>query len=85
MQEKPARLTILIDPKSKKEFEKIGAGQRTTSSHMVRTLIQEAARTLYAGYNHSHLHEMLAEEQGVIVSRPTLARVLRAAGIRSPT
>jgi len=50
----------------------------------VRTLIQEAARTRYAGYNHSHMHEMLAEEHGVIVSRPTLARVLRAAGIRSP-
>lgn len=41
MQEKQARLTILIDPKSKKAFEKICARQDLTSSHMVRTLILE--------------------------------------------
>ena len=46
MQEKQARLTILIDPKSKKAFEKICSAQDTTSSHMVRTLI--------LGYLQSH-------------------------------
>lgn len=50
----------------------------------VRTRIEEAARTLYAGYNHSHIHESLTEEQGVVVSRPTVARLLRSAGIHSP-
>ena len=46
MHEKQARLTILIDPKSKMAFEKICSRQDTTSSHMVRTLILE--------YLHSH-------------------------------
>ena len=41
MQEKQARLTILIDPKSKKAFEKICSAHELTSSHMVRTLILE--------------------------------------------
>ena len=50
----------------------------------VRALVEEAASTRYAGYNHSHLHEILVEEQGVVASRPTVARLLRAAGIQSP-
>jgi transposase len=38
----------------------------------------------YAGYNHTHLQETLAAEHGLVVSRRTLGRVLRAAGLRSP-
>ncbi len=38
----------------------------------------------YAGYNHTHLQETLATEHGLVVSRRTLGRVLRAAGLRSP-
>ena len=49
MQDKQARLTILIDPKSKKAFEKICSGQDTTSSHMVRTLILEYLQSHDAG------------------------------------
>ena len=49
MQEKQARLTILIDPKSKKAFEKICSGQDVTSSHMVRTLILEYLQSHDAG------------------------------------
>ena len=49
MQEKHARLTILIDPKSKKAFEKICSRQDITSSHMVRTLILEYLQSHDAG------------------------------------
>ena len=49
MQEKQARLTILIDPKSKKAFERICSALDTTSSHMVRTLILEYLQTHDAG------------------------------------
>ena len=49
MQAKQARLTILIDPKSKKAFEKICSEQELTSSHMVRTLILEYLQCHAAG------------------------------------
>lgn len=51
----------------------------------MRSQIVEVARqAAYAGYNHTHLHEVLAEDQGVRVSRRSLTRILRAAGLRSP-
>ena len=53
------------------------------TSDAERTLLVEAAR-IYGDYNHSHLHEILVEEHGITASRPTVARLLRAAGMRSP-
>jgi transposase len=38
----------------------------------------------YGGVNHSHLTELLAEREGIEVSRSTVRRVLEKAGIRSP-
>jgi hypothetical protein len=38
----------------------------------------------YAGCNHQHLTELLAEREGIVVSRPTIWRILTAAGVRSP-
>ena len=42
------------------------------------------ARTKYAGFNQHHLTEMLAEHEGVRLSRPTVHRILKAAGIAAP-
>lgn len=42
------------------------------------------AKTTYAGINDSHLAELLAEREGISVSRASVQRVLRAAGIKSP-
>jgi transposase len=42
------------------------------------------ARTIYAGCNDSHLTELLAEHHQLRLSRPTVQRWLRAAGIPSP-
>ena len=39
MEEKQARLTILIDPKNKKAFEAICSSRAVTSSQVVRQLI----------------------------------------------
>jgi len=50
----------------------------------VQAEVLELVRTLYVDYNHSHLHELLAEEHGLTCSRPTLARLLCDAAIRSP-
>jgi transposase len=50
----------------------------------VRTRILALARTTYAGVNDHHLTELLAEREGLHVSRKTVQRLLRAAGIGSP-
>ncbi len=50
----------------------------------IRTRILTLARTTYAGVNDHHLTELLAEREGLHVSRKTVQRLLRAAGIGSP-
>ncbi|MBA3895403.1 MAG: winged helix-turn-helix domain-containing protein, partial [Gemmatimonadales bacterium] len=44
----------------------------------------ELARTRYAGLNHSHLADLLAEREGITLERSTIRRILLRAGIRSP-
>ena len=44
----------------------------------------ELARGKYAGFNDSHLHEKLIGAEGLALSRPSIRRFLRKAGIRSP-
>jgi transposase len=46
--------------------------------------IVRLARTVYAGFNHQHLTEHLADEQGITLSRPTVHRILVAHGLPSP-
>ena len=41
MEEKPARLTVLIDAEKKKAFEELCAAQDITVSQVVRQLIKE--------------------------------------------
>lgn len=50
----------------------------------VRTRIVAAAQTTYAGCNHAHLTELLAEREGLVLSRSSVWRVLTAAGLKSP-
>jgi len=42
------------------------------------------AKDGYAGLNDTHLGELLAEREGILVSRASVQRILRAAGIASP-
>lgn len=46
--------------------------------------IVRLARTQYVGFNHQHLTEKLAEAHGIVLSRPTVHRILLAAGLPSP-
>jgi transposase len=50
----------------------------------IRTQVLTLARTRYAGANDHHLTELLREHQGLSLSRPTVQRLLRQAGIGSP-
>ncbi len=50
----------------------------------LRGHILTLARGKYAGFNDVHLTEKLTEAEGLPVSRATVRRVLRAAGLRSP-
>ncbi len=42
------------------------------------------ARTKYAGVNFQHLTELLAEQEHLVLSRPTVHRILTTAGVASP-
>jgi hypothetical protein len=42
------------------------------------------ARERYGGANFTHMSELLAEHEGIVLSRPTVARICMAAGIKSP-
>jgi transposase len=50
----------------------------------VRQRVVELARGTYAGCNHQHLSELLAEREQIAISRSALRRILVAAGERSP-
>ncbi len=50
----------------------------------LRTRVIALAEGVYAGCNDQHLTELLAEREGVVLSRSSVRRILRAAGRRSP-
>ncbi len=50
----------------------------------VRERVRSLATSVYAGVNHSHLAELLAEREGLTIPRSTLSDILREADIRSP-
>jgi transposase len=50
----------------------------------VRQAVVRLARTTYAGFNDHHLCEKLCELEGFSLSRETLRRLLRQAGLGSP-
>ena len=50
----------------------------------VRRAVVGLARTTYAGFNDHHLCEKLCEVEGLSLSRETLRRLLRQAGLGSP-
>src|SRR5260370_52732 len=46
--------------------------------------VVELATTTYAGFNQQHLTELLNEEHGLAISRPSVHRILTAAGVPAP-
>ena len=53
-------------------------------SDAVRRRVIELASSAYAGQNHTRLRQLLAEREGIVVTRATLRRVLLEGGISSP-
>ena len=50
----------------------------------VRSQIVDLAATRYAGFNHQHLTELLADGEGIQLSRSSVRNILTASGIKSP-
>src|SRR5437016_3829020 len=50
----------------------------------IRDRVLSLARGTYAGCNDQHFSELLREREGVCLSRETVRRILRTAGLRSP-
>ena len=50
----------------------------------VRGKVVELAKTTYHDYNDQHFTEELAEHHGIVLSRPTVYRIRRNAGLASP-
>lgn len=48
-----------------------------------RLQVEDLARGKYAGFNDTHLHEKLTKVEGLKLSRPSVQRILREAGLRS--
>jgi transposase len=60
-----------------------------TPVHAVPGAVREQVVTLarspaYQGCNDQHFTELLAEREGLVLSRPTVRRILRQAGVTSP-
>lgn len=55
-----------------------GRKRPTTTARAVQERVRELARGVYAGLNHTHLTEMLAEREGIGLSRSTMRRILLA-------
>jgi len=58
------------------------SGRRLDGS--LRARVIDLRRTTYGDVNDTHLAELLAEREGIAISRPSLQRILRAAGLASP-
>ena len=50
----------------------------------VAAAVVRLAATRYAGANHTHLTELLEEQAGLVLSRPTVRRIVGRAGMPSP-
>ena len=61
-----------------------GRKPATTTCLGTQQKVRELAKGPYAGLNHTHLTEMLAEREGIDLSRSTMRRILLAGGLRSP-
>src|SRR4030042_2554794 len=50
----------------------------------LRRQVLDLARSTYAGCNNQHFAELLAEREGIVISRSLVRLILLEAGIRSP-
>ena len=80
------RLKARYEPKGVEwvKHGNLGSKKAWGLSQAVADRIVRLAREEYVGFNDSHLTEKLVEVEKIEVSRETVRRLLRAAGLRSP-
>jgi hypothetical protein len=61
-----------------------GRAPKHKTAESVRERVLELRRTKYDGFNDQHFAEKLVAVEGLVISRATIQRMLRAAGITSP-
>ena len=61
-----------------------GRRPRNAVGAEIRQKVTTLARTRYAGFNHTHLAEIMSEREGVVLSRSTVRSILLSAGLPSP-
>ena len=61
-----------------------GRAAHNTVDAAIAARVVELAKDKYRGFNQQHLSEMMAENEGIELSRPTVRRILLQAGITSP-
>ncbi len=61
-----------------------GRAAHNTVEAAIAARVVELAKDKYRGFNHQHLTEMLAENDHIELSRPTVRRILLQAGLPSP-
>lgn len=72
-----------------KGVEAVAHGNRgrvpaTRTPEVIRDTVLSLARTTYRDYNDQHFTEELAEQHGLMLSRSTVRRIRRQAGLASP-
>ena len=61
-----------------------GRPPRNATPEGTKAEVGYLARTSYPGANHTHLTELLAQREGIVLGRSTVRRILVSAGITSP-
>ena len=61
-----------------------GRKPRHALDESLRRQVLELAQSIYAGCNNQHFTELLAEREGIALSRSSVRRILLRAGIKSP-
>src|SRR5947207_12449407 len=61
-----------------------GRQPKHTLTAEVRARVMALSQTIYADTNDSHFRDLLAEREGIVLSRSAVARLRRAAGEPSP-
>ena len=61
-----------------------GRRPRNAVGAETRRKVTTLARTKYAGFNHTHVSEIMSEKEGVVLSRSTVRSILLSAGLPSP-
>ena len=61
-----------------------GRAPATRTAEDIRDTVLSLARTRYQDYNDQHFTEELAEQHGIVLSRSTVRRIRRHAGLASP-